>query len=210
MQRESDTTWTMTTRKSQSSEKKQTSAGESTSRNQESARKIRKRHQELATQESVKAGDAASEPRGKAESREVRRETERSQQCKSSIQQRVLEARNRDPIAAGDEEQGKRRSCQQVSGRFTRSDDKTPKERVVGLMKHMPNGREERKTARDGTQGPKKKKNIQGWDPRTHERKSRANSKQSCDLIFEQWRRIRESQNPARAIKLEKLVLPSW
>ena len=68
--------WTMTTRKSQSSEKKQTSEGESTSRNQESARKTRNRHQELATQESVKAGDAASEPRGKAESREVRRETE--------------------------------------------------------------------------------------------------------------------------------------
>ena len=98
MQRESDTTWTMTTRKSKSSEKKQTSAGESTSRNQESARKMRNRHQELATQESVKAGDAASEPRGKSESREVRRETEGSQQCKRSIQQRVLEARNRDPI----------------------------------------------------------------------------------------------------------------
>ena len=70
------------------------------------------RHQELATKESVKAGDAASEPRGKAESREVRRETEVSQQRKRSIQQRVLEARNRDPIAAVDEEQGRRRSCQ--------------------------------------------------------------------------------------------------
>ena len=55
---------------------------------------------------------------------------------------------------------------QQVSGRFTRSDDETPKERVVGLMKHVPNGREERKTARDGTQEPKKK-NSQGRDPST-------------------------------------------
>ena len=115
----------------------------------------------------MKAGDAASEPRRKAESREVKRESEGSQQCKRSIQQRVLEARNRDPIAAGDEQQGRRRSChvsQQVSGRFTRSDDETPKERAVGLMKHVPNGREERKTARDGTQGPKKKKNSQGRD----------------------------------------------
>ena len=50
----------------------------------------------------MKAGDAASGPRGKAESREVRRETEGSQQCKRSIQQRVLGARNRDPIAASD------------------------------------------------------------------------------------------------------------
>ena len=57
----------------------------------------------------MKAGDAASEPRGKAESREVRRETEGSQQCKRSIQQRVLEARNRDPIAAGDGEQGRQK-----------------------------------------------------------------------------------------------------
>ena len=65
----------------------------------------------------MKAGDAASEPRRKAESREVRRESEGSQQCKRSIQQRVLEARNRDPIAAGDEEQGRRRSCQPAGER---------------------------------------------------------------------------------------------
>ena len=65
----------------------------------------------------MKAGDAASEPRVTAESREVRRETEGSQQCKRSIQQRVLEARNRDPIAAGDGEQGRRRSCQPVGER---------------------------------------------------------------------------------------------
>ena len=52
----------------------------------------------------MKAGDAASGPRGKAESREVRRETEGSQQGKRSIQQRVLQ----DPIAAGDGEQGRR------------------------------------------------------------------------------------------------------
>ena len=117
MQRESDTTWTMTTRKSQSSEKMQTSAGEPTSRNEDSARKIRNRHRELATQESVKAGDAASEPRGKAESHEVRRESEGSQQRKRSIQQRVFGARNRDPIAAVDGEQGRQRSCQPVGER---------------------------------------------------------------------------------------------
>ena len=51
------------------------------------------------------------------------------------------------------------------------------------MMKHVPNGRVETKTARDGIPGPKKKKNSQGWDPRTHERKSSANSKQSCDII---------------------------
>ena len=82
-----------------------------------------------------------------------------------------------------------------MSRRFTRSDDKTPKERVVGLMKHVPNGREESQTARDGTQGPKKKKNSQGWDPGTHERKSRANSRQSCDLIVRAMEK-EESENP--------------
>ena len=158
MQRESDTTWTMTTRKWQSSEKKQTSAGESTSRNQESARKIRNRHQELATQERVKAGDAASGPRGKTESCEVRRESEGSQQCKRSIQQRVLEARNRDRSqSATRRKAGGEAVSQQVSGRFTRRVDKIPKERVVGLMKHVPNEREERK------------KNSQGRDLRTQD-----------------------------------------
>ena len=106
---------------------KQTGAGESTSRNQESERKIRNRHQELATEECVKAGDAASGPRREAESHEVRRETDGSQQCKRSIVQRVLEARHRDPIAAGDGEQGRQRSCQPgVSGRLTRGDDEAP------------------------------------------------------------------------------------
>ena len=57
----------------------------------------------------MKAGDAASEPRKKAVSREVRRESEGSQQCKRSIQQLVLEARNRDPITAGDGEQGRQK-----------------------------------------------------------------------------------------------------
>ena len=50
-------------------------------------------------------------------------------------------------------------------------------------------------TARDGTQGPKKKKNSQGWDPRTHERKSRTNSRQSCDLIVRAMGK-EESENP--------------
>ena len=52
-----------------------------------------------------------------------------------------------------------------------------------------------RKTARDGTKGPKKKKNSQGWDPRTHERKSRANIRQSCDLIVRAMGK-EESENP--------------
>ena len=95
----------------------------------------------------------------------------------------MLEARNRDPIAAGDggARQGGEAVSQQVSGRFTRSDDKIPKERVVGLMKHVPNGHEERK-------------NSQGWGPRTHERKSRANSRQSCDLIVRAMEK-EESEN---------------
>ena len=50
-------------------------------------------------------------------------------------------------------------------------------------MEHVPNEREGRKTARDGTQGPKKKINSQGWDPRTHERKSSAKS--SCYQVGE-------------------------
>ena len=65
-------------------------------------------------------------------------------------------------------------------------------------MKHVPNVREERKTGRDGTQGPKK--NSQGWDPRTHERKSSANSRQSCDLIVRAMGK-EESENPMQVIK---------
>ena len=55
------------------------------------------------------AGEREGWRRVTVESREVRRETEGSQQCKRSIQQRVLEARNRDPIAAGDGEQGRQK-----------------------------------------------------------------------------------------------------
>ena len=52
--------------------------------------------------------------------------TEGSQQCKRSIQQRVLGARSRDPIAAGDGGKVDREAvCQGVSRRFTRSDDET-------------------------------------------------------------------------------------
>ena len=57
------------------------------------------------------------------------------------------------------------------------------------------NGREERKTARSGTQVPTKKnsqgppgpvkKNSQGWDPRTHGRKTSANSRQSGGPIVQ-------------------------
>ena len=66
------------------------------------------------TEESVKAGDAASGPRGTAESREVRRETEGLLKCKRSILQRALEARHRDPIAAGD---GGARQTKKLSAR---------------------------------------------------------------------------------------------
>ena len=62
-------------------------------------------------------------------------------------------------------------------------------------MKHVPNGRAERKAVKDGTQGPKKKKHSQGWDPTTHERKSGANSRQSCDLIVRAMEK-EESENP--------------
>ena len=52
--------------------------------------------------------------------------TKGSQQCKRSILQRVLGARNRDPIAAGDENKADREAVSQgVSGRFTRNDDET-------------------------------------------------------------------------------------
>ena len=49
-----------------------------------------------------------------------------SQQCKRSILQRVLGARNRDPIAAGDENKADREAVSHgVSGRFTGNDDET-------------------------------------------------------------------------------------
>ena len=52
--------------------------------------------------------------------------TEDSQRCKRSILQRVLGARNRDPIAASDGSKTDRESVsQEVSRRFTRSDDET-------------------------------------------------------------------------------------
>ena len=44
-----------------------------------------------------------------------------------------------------------------MRGRFTKSDDETPME-LVGLMKHVPHGREGRETARDETLGPMKER----------------------------------------------------
>ena len=50
--------------------------------------------------------------------------TESSQRCKRRILQRVLGARNRDPIAADDGGKADREAVSQgVSRRFTRSDD---------------------------------------------------------------------------------------
>ena len=72
-------------------------------------------------------------------------------------------------------------------------------------MKHVPNGREERNTARDGTQVPMKK-NSQGWDPRTHERKSSANSRRGCGLIVRAMGKD-VSENSMPVVKVEKLVL---
>ena len=82
--------------------------------------------------------------------------TEGLQRCKGSILQRVLGERNRDSIAAGDGSKADREAA-------SWSDDETPRERAEGLMKHVPNGREERKTAKDGTQVPMKN-NSQGRD----------------------------------------------
>ena len=70
-------------------------------------------------------------------------------------------------------------------------------------MKHVPNVGEERKTARDGTPEPKKK-NSQGRDPRTHDRKSSANSRQSCDLI------VRVMQKDASENPRIRCELSSW
>ena len=60
-------------------------------------------------------------------------------------------------------------------------------------MKHVPNGREERKR-------------IQGRDPSTHERKNSANSRQGCGLIVRAMEKD-APENPMRAIKADKLVL---
>ena len=63
----------------------------------------------------------------------------------------------------------------------------------------------QKKAARDGARGPVKK-NTQGWDPRTHERKSSANNRQSCDFNCSS-NGEEESENPMRVITLEELVL---
>ena len=57
----------------------------------------------------------------------------------------------------------------------TRQQEKlSARRRVEGLMKHVP---DEEKQPGSGPQDPRKK-NSQGWDSRTHERKSSANSRQ--------------------------------
>ena len=76
-------------------------------------------------------------------------------------------------------------------------------------MKHVPNGREERNTTRDGTRAPVKK-NSQGWDPRTHERKSSSNGRQvgkffvliGCGLIVRAMGKD-APENPMRLVKVE-------
>ena len=66
------------------------------------------------------------------------------------------------------------------------------------MTKHVPHGREERKTARDGTPGPKKERAVPIAGKIVIE-------------LFEQWRRKNlRIENPMRVNKLEKLVLPSW
>ena len=78
---------------------------------------------------------------------------------------------------------------------MTRQQEKlSARRRVEGLMKHVPNVREERKTATDGTQGPQKGKQP-GMGPRTHERKGSANSRQSCGLIVRDMEKD-ASENP--------------
>ena len=90
-------------------------------------------------------------------------------------------------------------------------------------MKHVLSGHEERKpardrtqeekTARDGTPKPKKeRKKKEGRKERRKERKSNAKSRHSWDFDCSSSGevRFRESENPMRIVKLEKLVLPSW
>ena len=51
-----------------------------------------------------------------------------------------------------------------------------------------------------------KEENRQGWDPRTHEQKSSANSRQGCGLIVRAMGKD-VSENPMRATKVDKLML---
>ena len=101
------------------------------------------------------------------ESRGLRRGAARRNRGLAAMQERHSSARAwstkqrspRDPIAAGDGGKTEREALSQgVSRRFTRSELSRPKwQRHLATMEHVPNGREERKTARDGTQVPMKK-----------------------------------------------------
>ena len=57
-----------------------------------------------------------------------------------------------------------------------------------------------------GPKDPRRRKNSQGWDPRTHGRKSSANSRQGCALIVRAMEKD-VSENRMRVVKVEKLVL---
>ena len=66
-----------------------------------------------------------------------------------------------------------------MNGRFTNT---TPKELVVGLMKHVSDGREGRKRAKYGTLGPMKQRAV-------------PTASKSCDLIARAMGK-EESENP--------------
>ena len=72
-------------------------------------------------------------------------------------------------------------------------------------MKHVPSGREERKNGH-GRDSRTREENSQEWGARTREKKSSANSTRGGGLIVRSMEKD-ASENPMRAIKVEKLVL---
>ena len=68
-----------------------------------------------------------------------------------------IKSRRRRTQPADHEEKQSRVTCD-AKPRTRQQEKLSARRRVEGLMKHVPNGREERKTATDGTQGPMKEK----------------------------------------------------
>ena len=129
-----------------------------------------------------------------------------SQQCKRSLLQRVLGARNRDPIAAGD---GRKADREAVSQGVTEGSPEA-------TMKHVPAPSQgvSRRFDETRAQWTSRKKNSQGRDPttheerdpRTHERKNSAESRGGCGSIVRAMGKD-ASENPMRVVEVEKLVL---
>ena len=126
----------------------------------------------------AKAGDVASGPRGKAETLRTRaREAMLESRGGSAMAVPWRVARGSWRREDRDEEllfeiEGQRspETRSQLATGARQKERLSARGFAEGLMKHVPNGREERKTARERTQGPVKK-NSRSRDPRTHERK---------------------------------------